>query len=137
MSKPASKSILIIGLGMIGGSIARGLRKAEPKRTILACDQDQEALDQATREKVIDDSGAIAKMCPHADIVIIALPPLTIGKLLPEIAQHIKDDAIVTDVASVKSHVLSAAAEIGEDFLSKFVPAHPIAGSEQSGKSVV
>lgn len=133
MSKPASKSILIIGLGMIGGSIARGLRKAEPKRTILACDQDQEALDQATREKVIDDSGAIAKMCPHADIVIIALPPLTIGKLLPEIAQHIKDDAIVTDVASVKSHVLSAAAEIGEDFLSKFVPAHPIAGSEQSG----
>ncbi|NQV71291.1 MAG: bifunctional prephenate dehydrogenase/3-phosphoshikimate 1-carboxyvinyltransferase [Pseudohongiella sp.] len=133
MSNSAGKSILIIGLGMIGGSIARGLRKVGPDQMILACDQDQEALGQAIRDKIINDSGSFEIMCPLADIIIIALPPLSIARLLPKIAPYIKDDAIVTDVASVKSHIISAAAEIGEDFLSKFVPAHPIAGSEQSG----
>lgn len=133
VSKSAGKSILIIGLGMIGGSIARGLRKAQPKKSILACDQNQQALDQAIKDKVINDSGTIETMCPLADIVVLALPPLTISKLLPQIATYIKDDAIITDVASVKSHVLSAAAKLGEGFLKKFVPAHPIAGSERSG----
>lgn len=133
MSKSASKSILIIGLGMIGGSIARGLRKADPERLILACDKDQASLDQAIRENVINDSGTLEKMCPQADIVLIALPPLTTSELLPEIALHKNEDAVVTDVASAKSHVLSAATGIGEDFLRKFIPAHPIAGSERSG----
>lgn len=118
---------------MIGGSIARGLRKADPERLILACDKDQASLDQAIRENVINDSGTLEKMCPQADIVLIALPPLTTSELLPEIALHKNEDAVVTDVASAKSHVLSAATGIGEDFLRKFIPAHPIAGSERSG----
>ena len=118
---------------MIGGSVARGLRKACPDQSILACDQDQQALEQALREKVINDGGTIEQMCPLADIVILALPPLTISALLPDIAKQLKPDAIVTDVASVKSHVLTAAAKLGEAFVNNFVPAHPIAGSEQSG----
>lgn len=118
---------------MIGGSVARGLRKADPERLILACDKDQASLDQAIRENVINDSGTLEKMCPQADIVLIALPPLTTSELLPEIALHKNEDAVVTDVASAKSHVLSAATGIGEDFLRKFIPAHPIAGSERSG----
>lgn len=133
MSEATNKSILIIGLGMIGGSVARGLRKACPDQSILACDQDQQALEQALREKVINDGGTIEQMCPLADIVILALPPLTISALLPDIAKQLKPDAIVTDVASVKSHVLTAAAKLGEAFVNNFVPAHPIAGSEQSG----
>ncbi|PCJ28486.1 MAG: bifunctional prephenate dehydrogenase/3-phosphoshikimate 1-carboxyvinyltransferase [SAR86 cluster bacterium] len=133
MSDIAEKSILIIGLGMIGGSVARGLRKALPHRVLLACDKSSETLEQAKQDKVIDESGTIAAMCAKADVVIVALPPLTIARLLPEIALHCKSDAIITDVASVKSHVLAISRELGEDFQRKFVPAHPIAGSEKSG----
>lgn len=118
---------------MIGGSIARALRKANPQQVILAVDLNQDALNQAVADGVINKSGVLDALCPDVDIVIISLPPLASSELLPRIASLVKGSAVVTDVASVKSHMLRAAAELGDDFLNRFVPAHPIAGSEKSG----
>ncbi|MFB0988849.1 MAG: NAD-binding protein, partial [Gammaproteobacteria bacterium] len=68
MNDIKNKVVLIVGLGMIGGSIARGLKKANPKRRIIACDTDAQALQQALDDGVISQSGELAALCPQADI---------------------------------------------------------------------
>jgi len=135
MNDIKNKVVLIVGLGMIGGSIARGLKKANPKRRIIACDTDAQALQQALDDGVISQSGELAALCPQADIIILAVPPLTVCELLLEVLKHMASNAIITDVASVKSHIFTSSQQFSEKALAKFVPAHPIAGSEQSGYS--
>ena len=127
--------VLIVGLGMIGGSIARGLKKANPKRLIIACDTDAQALQQAVDDGVVSHSGDLATVCPQADIIILAVPPLTVCELLPELLKFMAPSALITDVASVKSHIFTSSQQFSEETLANFVPAHPIAGSEQSGYS--
>jgi prephenate dehydrogenase len=127
--------VLIVGLGMIGGSIARGLKKANPKRLIIACDTDAQALQQAVDDGVVSHSGDLATVCPQADIIILAVPPLTVCELLPELLKFMAPSALITDVASVKSHIFTSSQQFSEEALANFVPAHPIAGSEQSGYS--
>lgn len=118
---------------MIGGSIARSLKKASPERRIVASDLNSVALRQAEADGIIDTSGDIEKLCAEADIIILAVPPLTVSKLLPRILELMQKDAVVTDVASVKSHLFLANPKLPEHLVQRFVPAHPIAGSEQSG----
>ncbi len=133
MNESANKVILIVGLGMIGGSVARGLKKSQAQRRIVASDQNEAALSQALKDGVIDVGDSVQKLCPQADIIILAVPPLTICQLLPELFSSMKIDAVLTDVASVKSHIFSSTGNFSESAMSRFVPAHPIAGSEQSG----
>ncbi len=133
MSNLSNQVVLIVGLGMIGGSVARGLKKAKPQRQILACDYDERALRQAILDGVIAESGDIATLCPKADIIVLAVPPLTICDTLFEVFRFKKSTAVVTDVASVKSHIFSSGHEFSAENMANFVPAHPIAGSEQSG----
>jgi 3-phosphoshikimate 1-carboxyvinyltransferase len=135
MNEIKNKVVLIVGLGMIGGSIARGLKKANPERTIIACDTDAQALQQAVDEGVVSHSGELAALCPLADIIILAVPPLTVCELLPEVLESMAPSALITDVASVKSHIFTSSLQFSEEALANFVPAHPIAGSEQSGYS--
>ena len=135
MSNIKNKIVLIVGLGMIGGSIARGLKKANPERRIIACDTDAQALQQAVDEGVVSHSGELAALCPLADIIILAVPPLTVCELLPEVLKSMAPSALITDVASVKSHIFTSSQQFSEEALANFVPAHPIAGSVQSGYS--
>ncbi|NKB31591.1 MAG: bifunctional prephenate dehydrogenase/3-phosphoshikimate 1-carboxyvinyltransferase [Pseudomonadales bacterium] len=133
MSELVTKQILIIGLGLIGGSIARGLKKASSEIVISACDTNEIALKNALQEGVIDHAGSLQELCPKADVLVIALPTLTTVELIPEIAALSNANCIVTDVASVKSAVVAAARKQFDSFQQRFVPGHPIAGSEQSG----
>lgn len=133
MNEFENKIVLIVGLGMIGGSIARGLRRARADRRILACDNDKAALGQAVKEGVISEGGELNALCPIADIIILAVPPLTVCEILPDILALKNSSAIITDVASVKSHIFTSSERLTEASLASFVPAHPIAGSEQSG----
>lgn len=133
MKNLTESTVLIIGIGMIGGSIARGLKKFSPNIKILAVDKNTVDIEQALNDKTIDKFGSLEEMCSEADIVLLALPTLLIEELLPKVARLIRPDTVVSDVASVKSHLLPTLRELGEPFTSNFVPAHPIAGSEQSG----
>ena len=135
MNDSKNNVVLIVGLGMIGGSIARGLKKANPKRLIIACDTDAQALQLAVDDGVVSHSGDLETLCPQADIIILAVPPLTVCELLPELLKFIAPSALITDVASVKSHIFTSSQQFSEEALANFVPAHPIAGSEQSGYS--
>ncbi len=128
-----SKSVLIIGLGMIGGSIARGLRKVYKNMEIKACDLDSSALQAAEDDGVINAHGSLTDLCPQADIIVCCLPPISLVESLENISTLSKSGAVITDVASVKTEIAEKLEQIGGEFASHFVPGHPIAGSEQSG----
>jgi 3-phosphoshikimate 1-carboxyvinyltransferase len=133
MNQLTNKKILIFGLGMIGGSLARALKAFDQKLVIYAVDSNEEAIKLALEEKKIDKAGTLESLVPLSDIIILAVPPLSIEKILPALAEHIKPNAIVSDVASVKGHLLEPLKKFDDEFVKRFVPGHPIAGSEKSG----
>jgi len=126
--------ILIVGLGLIGGSIARGLRLHQACSAIDACGRDAAPLRRAESEGVIDRwSSELSALAGAADMIVLCVPTLSVRSILQQVRQHARPDAIITDAASVKGTVVEdVRAVYGEDY-PFFVPAHPIAGSERSG----
>ncbi|MEQ8314680.1 MAG: bifunctional prephenate dehydrogenase/3-phosphoshikimate 1-carboxyvinyltransferase [Gammaproteobacteria bacterium] len=133
MTQLIDKTVLIVGLGMIGGSLASALRKHSPDLKLFAVDQNPESLQSAREQGIINGFGELPEMVPQADLIVMAVPPSTMVELIPDLSALAKSDAVITDVGSVKSHLISTVIEVGEEFASRFVPGHPIAGSEQSG----
>ena len=134
MSALKDRTVLIIGLGLIGGSVARALREKALCRCILACGRDPVPLRQAQADGVVDEwSTDMAAMVARADIVLIAVPTCTVRRVLETIHGSLRPDAIVTDAASVKGSVVDDARQVLGERSGCFVPAHPIAGSEHSG----
>lgn len=134
MARLEHKTILIIGLGLIGGSLARGLRRRHANLRLLALDPDQSQLELACTEGAIEQGSCdAADVVPQADLIVIAVPPLSMEAVFKQIYMHLKPDAILTDVASVKGTSIGAAAENLGHLARQFVPGHPIAGSEKSG----
>jgi 3-phosphoshikimate 1-carboxyvinyltransferase len=129
----ADKTVLIVGLGLIGGSIAKGLRKANLSQRLLAADSNLASLDLAKNTKVISRSGTLEEMAGLADIVVLAVPPLMLPTTIRSLERYVKIGTVVTDVASVKSHISDALKNTSQAFQENFVPGHPIAGSEKSG----
>jgi 3-phosphoshikimate 1-carboxyvinyltransferase len=133
MNDFASKTVAIVGLGLIGGSIARGLRTANPQQRLLAVDTDTGALNEAKTAGVIDAFTDLQSAITEADLVVLATPPLLIEELVPQLAEQESVDTVFTDVGSAKSHITRCVEAQSENFASRFVPGHPIAGSERSG----
>lgn len=127
-------TVLVIGLGLIGGSVARGLREAIPGLQLLAADGDRQQLEQAVAQgvanRVAEDPG---ELVPLADLVILAVPTLSVPGVLEQIVSKLNPQAVITDVASVKGSVVEAAREKLGAGMRRFVGGHPIAGSEKSG----
>ncbi len=126
--------LAIIGVGLIGGSLARALRKDKLVGKVTGCNRGEDTLKQAIELNVIDDySLSIGGAIADADVVLIGTPLSTTNKLLPQIAEAMNDTTVLTDVGSAKGSVVNAARECLGDHLSRFIPGHPIAGTEQSG----
>ncbi len=124
----------IIGVGLIGGSLARALRKAKLVNRVTACNRNEDTLKKAIKLGVIDDYTLdISKAVKGADVVVIGTPLSTTEKLLPQIAEALDAKTVLTDVGSAKASVVNAARTALGDQFSRFVPGHPIAGTEQSG----
>lgn len=124
----------IIGVGLIGGSLARALRKAKLVNRVTGCNRNEDTLKKAIELDVIDDySLDINEAVAGADVVVIGTPLSTTEKILPQIVASLKPNAVLTDVGSAKGSVVSAAQKVMGDKFSRFVPGHPIAGTEQSG----
>lgn len=127
--------ITIIGMGLIGSSIARGVRESGVAQTIVAVDSNELPLVYARKHGFADQTG----MQPgHAvegsDAVIIATPSFWLSDLCDAIAPHLKPGVLVMDTGSVKQMPLVVMTEKLPAH-ALIVPAHPIAGSEQSGVS--
>ncbi len=124
----------IIGVGLIGGSLARALRKAGCVNRVTGCNQSVDTLKKARALAVIDDyTLAVNEAVADADVVVMATPLITTEKLLPQIVESLKPGAILTDVGSAKGSVVSVARGVMGDKFPFFIPGHPIAGTEQSG----
>ena len=128
-----SKTVGIIGLGMIGGSIALGLRRIFPDLNILAADPDTKALQAAKNEGTLTRANNVDELIASADLIVLAVPPLALTSYLPKLQQLGKPEAVFTDAGSVKSHITANLVDFETGFSARFVPGHPIAGSEKSG----
>ncbi len=131
----ANCTVLLVGLGLIGGSVARGLRRSGSCERLLAYDTNQEQLQAALSAGDIDAIGTLEELVAQADLIVIALPTLATAALLPRLADLCGPQAIVTDVASVKGNVAQQLERLDLSFRSRCVLGHPLAGSEQSGYS--
>ena len=130
---PIFEYLALVGTGLIGSSIARAARATGSVRTIAAT-----ARSAATRARVKELGFADrvvetnAEAVKDADLVIVCIPVGQSGPVAREIAPHLKRGAVVSDVGSVKASVLRDMAEHLPDHVH-FVPAHPVAGTENSG----
>ena len=129
--------IVIIGLGLIGGSMARAIREQSLCRQIWAVNRETDVLEFAQEEGVIDAwSDDPAEYCRDADLLVIAVPGLSVASVLATVAPHLGPQTIVTDVASVKHSTETAARQhLSAEQLTRLVPGHPISGAEKSGYS--
>lgn len=128
------KTILIVGLGLIGGSVARALSARSLCRRVLAHGRDETPLRQAREDGSIDEySLDLAGCAPRADLILVCVPPRTMKEVFRELAGLASEHAVITDAASVKATVMADFAEVFPGAVSRFVPGHPIAGSERSG----
>lgn len=121
-----------IGLGLIGGSIAKALRAAYPNMRIIAYDRDKATLKLAEADDVINDSFPhIGSQFGTCDIIFLCAPVSNNDENLLELKQYLSPDALLTDVGSVKTdiheHIKAAGLE------GQFIGGHPMAGSERTG----
>ncbi len=133
MSTRLFDRVALIGVGLIGSSLARVLRRDSPQTTIVACARSTETLDVVQRLGLADETGndpAVA--VAGADLVVIATPLSAYADIGRRIAPALREGAIVTDVGSVKGAAIAA---LRPELPSRihFVPGHPVAGTEHSG----
>ncbi|RJS92684.1 prephenate dehydrogenase/arogenate dehydrogenase family protein [Salinisphaera sp. Q1T1-3] len=129
-----AKHVAIIGLGLIGGSIARGIYRAGFRGRLVGAVAGEGDVQQALRLGLVDDCHAdVAAAVADADVVVVAVPPGALSEVLREVAAHAPSDAVITDTGSSKASVIEIARSLLGDGIARFVPGHPIAGTENSG----
>ena len=128
------EKLSILGVGMIGGSLARALKRADVCKTVVGFGRNADNLRKAIDLGVIDEfSLSASEAVRDADMVVIATPLSTNARMFADIRHSLSREAVITDVGSAKGLVVNAAREnLGENF-TNFVPGHPIAGKEKSG----
>lgn len=121
-------TVVIAGVGLIGGSVGLGIRQRFLARRTVGLDQDPAALDAARGLGVIDEGRLEpGPWLAEADLVVLATPAKSLVPLARAMAPYLRPDAIVTDVGSVKAEVVEALREL------RFVGGHPMAGSDRAG----
>lgn len=125
--------LVIIGVGLIGGSVALAARRAALARQIVGAGRSDEALEEALHLGVIDAAATVEEAVKDADFVLLAMPVGSMPAVMAAITPHLPSHAIVTDAGSTKGDVVAAARAHMGSHIASFVPAHPIAGAEKSG----
>jgi prephenate dehydrogenase len=124
----------ILGVGLIGGSLARALKRVGQCGEVIGCGRNLANLQQGIELGVIDRyTTDPAEAVQDADMVIVAVPLGTMAPMFAAIREALSPDAIITDVGSAKATVVRDARQYLGKHLPRFVPGHPIAGTEKSG----
>ncbi|MGF1643220.1 MAG: prephenate dehydrogenase [Thiotrichales bacterium] len=128
--------LCLIGVGLIGGSLALALRRAGYCRHVVGVGRGTANLEDALRLKIIDEvSHNPATAVQGADMIVLAVPVGSVEAVCRRIAVPMDPDAILTDVGSVKGDVVRQVERAFDRLPPRFVPGHPIAGTERSGAS--
>lgn len=131
---PPIARLCVIGVGLIGGSLARAARQAGQVGEVVGCGRGVDNLKRAVELGVIDrfETDPI-KAVDGADMVVLAVPLSGMAPVMEAIAPHLATGAVLTDAGSAKREVVDAARVVLGDRFPSFVPGHPIAGTEKSG----
>ena len=131
------RKLVVIGVGLIGGSVALALKRHGGVERVVGVGRSRANLDEALEAGIVDVAITLdepwTSELRDADIVVIATPVAQIPALFAAMAGSLDARTIVTDAGSTKQDVVAAAREHLRDALPRFVPAHPIAGTENSG----
>ena len=134
MNKKIINKLCIIGVGLIGGSLARALKKAGAVGEVVGSGRDVSHLEKAKALGVIDHFETdISQAVKGCDMVVVAVPLGAMQSVFEKIAPVITNDMVITDVGSAKGSVVTAAQAAFKIIPDTLVPAHPIAGTEKSG----
>lgn len=129
-----TERVTIVGIGLMGGSLARALRDARFSRNVVGCGRNAANLKQALEAGAIDRAETdIARAVRDADMVVLAVPVGATREVLAQLAPALGPRAVVTDVGSVKASVLAGARGVLGAAFPRFVGGHPLAGGEDSG----
>ena len=120
------KKTLIIGLGLLGGSIAKAFKKYNISQSIYAFDIDVDAVDLATEQKIIDNITLLDDDLTDFDLIAICVPLNQYQQVFTKINSKINPQALIFDIGSIKDFKF-------KNIPHNFVPSHPIAGSVESG----
>ena len=127
------EQVVIIGPGLLGGSMAIDLRRRGLAANITGVCRSRNTAELALQNGVVDAVAQIPDCVPSADLVVIATPMQTMPVVLAELAPHVGAQTSLTDVGSVKQSLYELLEHSYPHLLTQFVLAHPIAGGEQSG----
>lgn len=130
-----AKTVYIAGLGLIGASMALGIKRDHPDYKILGYNRSQASRDIASKEGMIDRAtDDFASFAPLADIIILSLPIKQTIAFIKELADlDLKEGVIISDAGSTKSAIVDAAEQYLAGKPVRFVGAHPMAGSHKTG----
>lgn len=132
------KTLGVVGVGLIGGSLALALRRVAPELKVIGYGRNQANLDWALEHGVISSIARDLAEIGDCDLVVLATPLTAMEKVLNELAPYLSPRSLITDVGSAKVGVIEQLRRVASnhpeaDLLDRFVPGHPIAGREQSG----
>ncbi len=128
------RRLTVIGVGLIGGSLARALRQAGAVEEIVGCGRSRDNLEKARALGVIDRySQAVPEAVAGADMVFLGVPLGAMKGVMEQLRGHLASDAVITDGGSAKGSVVRDATEVFGAVPPNLVPGHPIAGTENSG----
>ncbi len=130
------RKLVVIGTGLIGGSFSLALKQAGLARTVVGIGRRQETLEEAIRLGIIDVAGSYDQASfANADLILVATPVGQMRAVFKAMVEFVPIDAVITDGGSTKLDVIKLAREFFSDSLDRFVPAHPISGTEKNGPS--
>lgn len=128
------KRLAVIGVGLIGGSLARALREAGVVEEIIGCGRGRENLEKALALGVIDEwTHDISEAVQGADMIFLAIPLGAMEAAFTQMKDHLADNAVITDGGSSKGSVVLAAKAAFGEVPANLILGHPIAGTEQNG----
>jgi len=128
------RRLTLVGLGLLGGSVAKAARVVGLAREIVAVGRRRESLEPALRDGAVDlITTDVGEGVAGADFCVLATPVATLTALLPSVWRAAPDGAVITDVGSTKAGIVSGAEALARARPLAFVGSHPMAGSEQSG----
>ena len=134
MSKITYDSVLVIGMGLIGSSIARALKEKQISKKIFAIDKNADVISTSKKLNLVDTiEDELNKFNQHFDIIFICTPLSSYKNIFNQLNNHITKETLVTDVGSTKVSVIEDFKQSIDNKKILFVPAHPIAGLEKSG----
>lgn len=126
-------TVAIVGVGLIGGSFAAALRRANAVGQVLGVGRRAETIEQARKLGIIDRAVSLREAAQEADLILVSAPVGAFAPIFAELGAHLRDTTVLTDGGSTKQNVVEAArAGLGQR-IGQFVPAHPMAGSHESG----